>query len=174
MEDAKYAFFIIFFLFVLLCKASMASATGYFYYERDDAPAPRLQEYYHTPEQYACIIDGQPSALILGNKIANGEISSRQYNHILESYTFSRNVDAIDSIHVAYAFYVIAEIIGDREGKKRQFWLARYIPPVIRQKVTQAIYAKYSPEYLEKCFVLHEDANSRHVNILDVYPLYMD
>lgn len=174
MQNARYAFFVALSVFCAFLDISSAHATGYFFYERESESAQVIHEHYHTPESYACIIEDKPSALGVGNRISDGDIRSREYNKILESYTFSRDVDIIDSIHVAYAFYVIAEIIGDREGKKRQFWLARHIRPVVRQRITEAIYAKYSPEYLQKCFSRHAEAKSQQINILDVYPLYMD
>lgn len=175
MEDARYALLLALLMSVLLFGANKAEATtGYFYYSGPEQQEVVANEYYHTSDNYECILEGKPNPLSLGNKISQGKIRSNKYNKILESRAFGTDLRSLDSIYVAYGLYVIAERIGDRESKKRQYWLARYIPPVVRQKITDTIHAKYSTNYLRECFSKNKNTKAEKVNILDIYPLYMD
>ena len=128
------------------------------------------REYYHTLRHYSCLVDGQPSAFGLAQRIARGGMMTHAYDVILESHGFEeRNIDPAT---LAYALYVISERIGDRRAKDRKAWLERYLDEGVIDRVTSVVYRKYSKAYLKSCFSV--DGMIPPVSVNDIYPLYMD
>ncbi len=130
----------------------------------------KASEYYHTPQRYSCMLYGQPSAYGLAKRIAKGDVMTHDYDVILESNSF--DFRSLESIHLAYALYIISERIGDRRAKSSMVWLERYLDEDMVDKITSVIYRKYSRSYLETCFSV--DGFVPPLSVNDIYPLYMD
>lgn len=115
-----------------------------------DAAAIAPEHYYTQRDN--CIISGNPNPFALGERIAYGENISRKFENLLYGKNFNPNEDVIEPLQVAYAFYLIAERIGDARARARQDWVIPYMPPSFRDRVASAIYQKYSAGFLAKCF----------------------
>jgi hypothetical protein len=130
----------------------------------------KAAEYYHTPKLYSCMVYGQPSAFGLAKRMAKGQITNHDYDIILESNSF--DYKRLETIHLAYALYVISERIGDSRAKENMEWLERYLDEESIDRITSVIYRKYSKSYLETCFSV--DGWVPPLSVNDIYPLYMD
>ncbi len=131
-------------------------------------------DYYKDDDK--CVIEGMPGAFEIGDKIAYGEPIANKYEHILIGDEFNKNDDIIEPLHVAYAFYIIAERIGDPRGVVRQRWAEPYMDVETKDKIISAVYRKYSATYLQKCLSVNNNVVEKNKKDIDKdtnYYLYM-
>lgn len=127
-------------------------------------------EFYHTPESFACMVADRPSAYVMGEHMAQGNaVITHEFDAILESFAF---VSQPEPIHLAYAFFLIADRIGDTRAQEKLEWLEPSLRADEIDIIKTAIYGKYSQPYLSECF--SEDGTIPPITISDVYPLYFD
>ena len=75
--------------------------------------------HYYVSGKDSCVFPNYPSAFDLGDGIANGEPISRQFESLLHGAEFDPKKDVIEPLHLAYAFYVVAERVGDKPSKTK-------------------------------------------------------
>ncbi|MDB2415279.1 hypothetical protein N9W34_05855 [Rickettsiales bacterium] len=124
-----------------------------------------VAEYYYTAERDKCLVNGMPSAFSLGDALSYGTAIAKNYSYILQSVQFS-NEYYPEAAELAYAFYIIADRIGDPRAKAKIEWLYNYVTPEGKELVKTIIYRKFSKPYLQKCFSVNvEVAKNPEVNI---------
>jgi hypothetical protein len=97
-----------------------------------------------------CLVKGRPGAFILAESIVNGQPIARDYQHILNPELHDR--DPLPPHHLAYAFYLITERIGDTRAESRKEMLLPYFEKNEAKEIEEFIEYKYLKSYLTKCF----------------------
>lgn len=103
-----------------------------------------------------CLFKGKPNAFITGEKIAYGEPLTAQFEQLLYVAEGKEEGEPVPPHHLAYAFYTIADRIGDKRAAARKDWLKPYLTDEKPEDLEQTLHKKFMDSYLEKCFAVPE------------------
>jgi len=134
-------------LFITVCFIAITAQAGDVY----DAE----KELFYTAVRDKCIVSGKPIAIDIGDALANGTAINRDFSHVLASQQFGEEYFPTP-VELAYAFYLIAERIGNPGAKQKMDWLYPYMDPGSVEIIKTIIYRKYSNRYLRKCFAIEK------------------
>lgn len=103
-----------------------------------------------------CLFTEKPDPFSIANAIAYGDPVTASYQKILNPGTPGEAYDPDPPLphYVAYAFYVVAERLGDSRAKAKEDWLSIYFRGGETDHVREYMERKYTTSYLEKCFIV--------------------
>ena len=102
-----------------------------------------------------CFVSGNPIAFDIASEILSSQIANSEHKSILNPE--HRNIKPYETYYVAYAFYEIAERMGDFRAEKYKQNLLKYLDVKQAKKIEEFIEFKYLQSHLVKCFhVPHE------------------
>jgi hypothetical protein len=103
-----------------------------------------------------CFVKDKPNAYLLAESIAYGEPLSNNLSVILNPEKNPKQDPPLPH-HLAYAFYVIADEIGDSRADARKKWLLNYMQKEDAKEIEEFIEDKYLQSHLTKCFSINEN-----------------
>lgn len=136
--------------FLLLCTGctSVASSTLAFVVAKQSEKDAIKNRVYKGINR--CFVRGKPEAFFLAQSVYYGSPIVVNPEIMLNPEGLIK--EPIESYNVAYAYYVIAERIGDGRAKIGQDNIRQYIGDEEAGKIEAYIDKKYLKSYLNKCF----------------------
>ncbi len=99
-----------------------------------------------------CFVKGKPEAFFLADSVLYGSPLVQNPEVMLNPEHLRK--DSISSHDVAYAYYVIAERIGDKRAAGGKARMMKYLKEQDAANVEAYIDKKYLQSYLRKCFAV--------------------
>lgn len=148
-------------LFLFGCSTVVSGTAVFIVGKYSEAQEKKTRRYKTIND---CFIKGKPSAFHLAESVAHGSAISSDYRFILNPEKQDKDPDLPH--HLAYAFYVVAENIGDVRANQKKEWLKKYMEKGEGDDIERFIKRKYFPSYLYKCFSVPKSYKKR-VSIID-------
>ncbi|MDB2415417.1 hypothetical protein N9W34_06570 [Rickettsiales bacterium] len=114
-----------------------------------------------------CIVKGNPDAFQIAENIMYNYPVTQEQNRILNTLEEDAEIPWFPNHHLAYAYYSIAEKIGDSRAAFRKNYFVQKYPPEELKNIDEILHKRYLPAYLNKCFsvpnqyLVHEDIRKK-------------
>ncbi len=132
-----------------IVSSAVESGIVYVVAKHDETVEKKQKRYTATDR---CVIGGYPEAFAIGDAIAYGQPLTAQYDKILSRT--GEEIPPVEPMHLAYAFYIIADSLNDNRGKARMLWLENQMLPGETLEIQSIINDKFLNSHLEKCFTV--------------------
>lgn len=134
-------------LFVSGCSTAVSAAAVYAVGKYSEQVEIKTRQYKGIDK---CFMEDVESPFYIGDALVFGDQVAKKYQILLNPE--GRDIDPVLPHHLAYAYYIIAEKMGDSRAVGRKKWLQPYLDEDAPDKLEDFIERKYLMSYLTKCF----------------------
>ena len=163
MHIAKISCFILLALCLQQCTSIAESAAVLVVATHSKYKEVRDRQFQPTQR---CLFKEKPDPFAIAESIAYGNPVTASYQKILNPGAAGEAYQSDPAMphYVAYAFYTLADRLGDTRAKAKQSWLSLYFERGETDSIKAYMERKYMTSYLEKCFVVPENYKQRPSN----------